>query len=87
MARKQKTYPQVVALEFMLAAACGTGAYFLADHLGPSHSVAEFLAGMATATALRMVLRHRNKRLLPKSPFKVTRTAPKRRSAPRRRSA
>lgn len=75
MAAKRKVYPQVLAIEALLVAACATGAWFLARHF-ISPAWAGFLAGAACAKALDMLLRHRNKPLLPKGTLHKLTTRP-----------
>ena len=86
MPSRKKVYPQVIVLEVMLIAACAAGVYYLAGKAGAPHAVAAFCAGAGLDRALTMLLRHRNKRLLPRMPVTVTRTT-KRKPATRRRSA
>lgn len=78
---KRKVHPQLIAIELILLAAFGLGAYFLAEKISGS-PVPVFMAGAAFDRALILVLRHRNKRLLPPMP-RIT-TQPKRRPAARR---
>lgn len=82
MAAKRKAHPQLIAIEVILVAAFAAGAYFLAAHFGGHTRVPLFLAGAAADRVLILILRHRNKRLLPPMP-RVT-TQPKRRPAARR---
>lgn len=77
---KRKAYPQLIAIEVILVAAFGLGAYFLASRFGGASEVAVFFAGAAFDRVLILVLRHRNKRFLPR----IT-TQPRR--APARRRA
>lgn len=82
MAKRKRVYPQVVVIELIIIAAGALAVYFLAPLTGAPHTVATFLAGMATDRTLILVLRHRNKRLLPRMP-RVT-TQPARKPARRR---
>jgi len=81
MAKRRKVYPQLVAIELILLAAFGTGAYLLAEHFSTRSALPVFLAGAALDRALILVLRHRNKPVRLQMP--VTRKAAGR--APQRR--
>lgn len=81
MAGRKKVYPQVVVIELLVIAAGALAVYFLVPLSGAPHAFAEFLAGMAADRSLILVLRHRNKRLLPR--VRLT-TQPARRPARRR---
>lgn len=70
---KRKVHPQLIVLELILLAAFAAGAYFLAEHLAHGAMLPVFLAGAAADRALILVLRHRNKRLLPQMPVTVQR--------------
>jgi hypothetical protein len=79
---KRKAHPQLIAIEVILVAAFVTGAYFLAAHFGEHAPIVLFLAGAAADRALTLILRHRNKRLLPPMP-RIT-TQPRKTPARRR---
>jgi hypothetical protein len=85
--KRKKVYPQVIAIELILIAAAAVLTWFLLPLAGASHGVALFAAGAATDRALILVLRHRNKRLLPAMPITVKRTPAPRKAAPRRPAA
>lgn len=75
--RKRKVYPQFVALELILVAALGAGAYYLAGYLGHGARFPVFLAGMVADRLLIIVLRHRNKPIRFQAPL-TRRPAPRR---------
>lgn len=62
---RRKVYPRFVALEIILVAAFAIASYLIAEHVAHA-ALAVFLAGAASDRVLILVLRHRNKPLLPK---------------------
>lgn len=87
-AKRRKAYPQLIAIELILVAAGALAAWYLLPLAGVPHSIAMFAAGIAADRALILLLRHRNKPLLPnlKLPFSVLKPAPGK-TAPRKKAA
>lgn len=81
--RKRKAHPQLIAIEAILVALFAAAAYLTAAHFSGRSALPVFLAGAAADRALILVLRHANRRLLPRMP----RVATQQRRAPARRRA
>lgn len=85
-AKRKKAYPQLIAIELILVALAGLAVWYLLPMAGTPHSVALIAAGVAADRTLIMLLRHRNKKLLPKFklPVTVSMTQAARKAAPKK---
>lgn len=83
--KRKKVYPQLIVIELILVGIAGAAAYYLLPKAGVPHSAALIFTGAAADRALTMVLRHRNKPLLPKFPVTI-RTVPAARKTARKKA-